>query len=125
MKTKFDLEEDLLACRQLCVQALDTQFAGQLYVGLCNNDFRKREMWPMLTDTLWHCSWRHAGGIVAAMRMSVTVTSGELEDYVNWYCSNLAMDYDSDTTTNLKEGEITATVAQALNMLGWECVTRQ
>jgi hypothetical protein len=59
----------------------DEVYAQNLYAAICNNDFIKREMWPILTDQRWSCSWRHAGGIVADMR--------EEGDYIDWYCSGI------------------------------------
>ncbi len=46
----------------------DQVYAQHLYAAMCNNEFTKREMWPILKDERWNCSWRHAGGIIADMR---------------------------------------------------------
>ena len=46
----------------------DDVYAQNLYASMCNRDFTKNEVWPILTDKKWHCSWRHAGGIIADMR---------------------------------------------------------
>ena len=56
-------------------------YAQNLYAAMCNNEFQKFEVWPILKDQRWSCSWRHAGGIVADMR-------GE-GDYIDWYCSGI------------------------------------
>jgi hypothetical protein len=56
-------------------------YSQNLYSALCNNDFVKNDVWPLLTDTRWHCSWRYAGGIVSKMR--------EEGDYLDWYCSGI------------------------------------
>ena len=48
---------------------------------MCNNDFTKNDVWPILTEKKWSCSWRHAGGIIADMQ--------EKGDYIDWYCSGI------------------------------------
>jgi hypothetical protein len=59
----------------------DDVYAQNLYAAMCNNDFTKREMWPILKEQKWSCSWRHAGGVIADMR--------EEGDYMDWYCSGI------------------------------------
>jgi hypothetical protein len=74
----------------------DEVYAQNLYAAMCNNEFVKREMWPILKDQRWSCSWRHAGGIVADMRQE--------GDYIDWYCSGIRNDGyqdDSNDTTEL------------------------
>ena len=77
-----DLELDLLQSMDIKdkVRNNDT-YAQNLYAALCNNDFQKRDLWPMLKDDLWHCSWRYAGGVIADLQGK--------GDYMNWYCSGI------------------------------------
>jgi hypothetical protein len=56
-------------------------YAQHLYASMCNNDFIKNDVWPILTEKKWSCSWRHAGGIIADMQ--------EKGDYIDWYCSGI------------------------------------
>lgn len=56
-------------------------YAQNLYAAMCNNDFIKRDFWPLLKEQKWSCSWRYAGGIIADMR--------EEGDYIDWYCSGI------------------------------------
>ena len=90
---KDNLEYDLRATEWILEKVRgDDVYAQNLYAAMCNNEFIKREMWPILKDQRWSCSWRHSGGIVADMQ--------EKGDYIDWYCSGIR-----DTRT-LSESEI-------------------
>ena len=56
-------------------------YAQNLYAAMCNNSFTKNDVWPILTEKRWSCSWRHAGGIIADMK--------EEGDYIDYYCSGI------------------------------------
>jgi hypothetical protein len=90
-------------------------YAQNLYAAMCNNDFTKNDVWPILTEKTWGCSWRHAGGIIADMQ-----TKG---DYINWYCSGIGDGLgngDIDGTKNyVPEGRITDEIKDDLLKLGW------
>ena len=63
-----NLEYDLRTTEWILNKARGSKsYAQNLYAALCNNDFQKRDVMQILTDKLWHCSWRYAGGIVADM----------------------------------------------------------
>ena len=96
---KDNLEYDLRSTEWILEKARgDDVYAQNLYAAMCNNDFIKREMWPILKDQRWSCSWRHAGGIVADMQQK--------GDYIDWYCSGIR-----DTRT-LSESEIAVLTEQ-------------
>lgn len=82
---KDNLEYDLRTTEWILdkVRASES-YAQNLYAAMCNRDFMKLDMIPILKDQLWHCSWRYAGGIIADMR-------GE-GDYIDWYCSGIGND---------------------------------
>ena len=63
-------------------------YAQNLYAAMCNNDFQRIDVWPVLKNETWGCSWRSAGGIVANMR-------GE-GDYIDWYCSGIRNDLSDE-----------------------------
>ena len=96
---KNNLEYDLRTTAWILnkVRSSD-EYAQELYAALCNNKFVKREMWEILKDEPWGCSWRYAGGILADMRQQ--------GDYMDWYCSG-------------NEGNISATIDDDLYTLGW------
>jgi len=96
---KDNLEYDLRSTDWILEKVRgNDRYAQNLYAAMCNNDFIKREMWPILKDQRWSCSWRHAGGIIADMQ--------EKGDYIDWYCSGIR-----DTRT-LSESEMSALTEQ-------------
>lgn len=90
----------------------DDIYAQNLYAALCNNDFIKNEVWPILQDQDWGCSWRHAGGIIADMR--------EEGDYMDWYCSGSGwLDEQGISKPTVGEGHVTEEIREDLLKLGW------
>jgi hypothetical protein len=79
---KDNMEYDLRSTQWIIdkVKASDV-YAQNLYAAMCNNDFTKNDVIPILTEKRWHCSWRSAGGIIADMQ--------EKGDYIDWYCSGI------------------------------------
>lgn len=79
---KDNLEYDLRTTEWIIEKAKsDKVYAQHLYAAMCNQAFQKNDVWPILTDKEWSCSWRHAGAVVSDMR--------EEGDYMNWYCSGI------------------------------------
>jgi len=79
---KDNMEYDLRSTQWIIDKVKgDEVYAQNLYASMCNNDFTKNDVWPILTDKRWSCSWRHAGGIIADMQ--------EKGDYIDWYCSGI------------------------------------
>jgi len=80
--TGHSLERDLCASGFIVEKVKgDKIYAQHLYAALCNNDFTKNEIWPILRKEIWTCSWRHAGGIIADIR--------DEGNYMDWYCSGI------------------------------------
>jgi len=77
-----NMEYDLLMSDYIAEKCKDDKYAQNLYAALCNNSFIKNEVWPILVEKTWSCSWRYAGGIIADIR--------EQGDYLDWYCSGMA-----------------------------------
>lgn len=79
---KDNMEYDLRSTQWISDKVkADDVYAQQLYASMCNNDFTKNDVWPILTEKKWSCSWRHAGGVIADMK--------EKGDYIDWYCSGI------------------------------------
>jgi hypothetical protein len=108
-KREHDLEYDLRSTQWIIDKARASDvYAQNLYAAMCNRDFRKIEIMPILKDSVWSCSWRYAGGIIADMR-------GE-GDYINWYCSGIRESYDGGY---VHESVVTQEIDDDLHKLGW------
>ena len=129
---KDNLEWDLRSTEWITDKARRSEsYAQNIYAALCNTEWQRKDVWPILTGQRWSCSWRYAGGIVADMR-------GQ-GDYIDWYCSGIrdigvyAPDNGKELTEEQKarveivnkfvgEGHVTDEVRQDLDRLGWHCV---
>jgi len=123
---KDNLEYDLLTTDWIIEKAKsDKVYAQHLYAAMCNNDFIRNDVWPILTEKKWSCSWRHAGGIIADMR--------EEGSYIDWYCSGI-VDLDEDhieiasdeqkkklleSKAHVSESVVTEEIRKDLLKLGW------
>ena len=101
-------------------------YAQNLYAALCNNDFQKHEVWPMLKNDTWSVSWRGAGSLVADLRNE--------GDYMDWYCSfqRLPATYDEKEGEEymarkhyVSEGTVTDEIREDLGRLGWLVLIEQ
>lgn len=112
---KDNLEYDLRSTDWIIKKVKDNdKYAQNLYAAMCNREFTKNELWPLLTEKKWSCSWRHAGGIIADMR--------EQGDYIDWYCSGIrgGASFDDEIEDGfVNEGEVTDEIRQDLLKLGW------
>jgi hypothetical protein len=115
---KENLEYDLRTTEWILdkVRASES-YAQNLYAALCNRDFMKLDVIPILKDQLWHCSWRYAGGIVADMK-------GE-GDYIDYYCSGIGSHESGYGLSGkrgngyVSEGTVTQEIEADLLKLDW------
>lgn len=106
---KNNLEYDLLTTDWILEKVRASKsYAQNLYAAMCNRDFQKLDVLPILKDQLWSCSWRYAGGIIADMRQE--------GDYIDWYCSGIRDTYDNKY---VGEGVVTDEIKEDLQRLGW------
>jgi hypothetical protein len=118
-----NMEYDLLTTDWILEKVRASEsYAQNLYAAMCNNDFIRREMWPILKEEKWSCSWRYAGGIIADMRQE--------GDYIDWYCSGIGgqnLEYEGiesedawkKRTGYVPECVVTDEIETDLNKLGW------
>lgn len=114
-----NMEYDLRSAKWICDKAKASEsYAQNLYAAMCNNEFQKLAVMPILKNLKWTCSWRYAGGIVADMR--------EQGDYIDWYCSGIKGGIDlgggieeDPHPTWVGESVITDEIRKDLQLLGW------
>ena len=123
----FDLEYEMMNCVWFRNKVRESEtYAQNLYAAMCNNQFVKNDVWPILEDKRGGCSWRYAGGIVADMR--------EEGDYIDWYCSGIRKNITDEEFNELtedrklryltiqayvSEGLVTDEIREDLFKLGW------
>ena len=127
---KDNMEYDLRSTIWICEKVQESNVYDQnLYAAMCNNDFQKLDVIPILKDQRWSCSWRCAGGIIADMK--------EKGDYIDWYCSGIqnrdepmnAIDFNNLTEEQqayykeslafVPEMVVTDEIREDLKKLGW------
>jgi len=112
-----DLEEDIKNDAIIMAKLQNDTYAQNVYSSMCNMRWQPQEVWPVLKDEYWSCSWRGAGGIVANLRNSN-------EDYMSWYCSGIGGGLgngDADGTRGyVAEGEVTDEILADFSRLGWK-----
>lgn len=112
------LERDLRSTEWICNKAkANNSYAQNIYAALCNTDWQKIDVMPILSDQTWGCSWRYAGGIVADML--------ETGDYLDWYCSGIGPMGNGNGHGNdpdkkyVSEGQVTDEILEDFKKLGW------
>lgn len=99
-----DLETDLNVSDSIRQKVQDNDYAQRLYAALCNMGWRHNDDDEASDGSVWACSWRYAGGLVADLRL-------QNEDYMDFYCSGIM--------GGTPEGEVDFDIENDLNSLGW------
>jgi hypothetical protein len=113
---KNNLEYELRTCEWILTKVRESdKYAQNLYAAMCNMQFQKLDVLPILKNDLWSCSWRHSGGIIADMRQQ--------GDYIDWYCSGIGGGLGNGDENGdrgyVPEGTVTEEIKIDLNKLGW------
>jgi hypothetical protein len=131
---KNNMEFDMRTSDWMVAKVRESRvYAQNLYAALCNNTFQKQDVWTILKDQTWACTWRSAGGIVANMR-------GE-GDYIDWYCSGIRdqmatleqaewnmltleqQTFHKESQAHVSESVVTDEIREDLARLAWTVVT--
>lgn len=111
-----DLYEDVKNDPEIMAKLQDDRYAQNVYASLCNIRWQPAEVWPVLSEEYWSCSWRSAGGLVSDLR-------GQGEDYMDWYCSGIGSGLgngDEDGSKGyVSEGVVTDEIRADFGRLGW------
>jgi hypothetical protein len=122
---EHNMYEDMKSASWLVDKARRYQYYAQnLYAAMCNMQWQKMDVMPILKDEYWSVSWRRAGGLVAELR-----DNGE--DYMDYYCSGMGglATYDVKEGEEfmarqkyVPEGQVTEEIQEDLARLGWQPV---
>jgi len=113
----FNLERDIRQTDWLLHKVRDQEiYAQNLYAALCNNNFAPKDMWAILKNLTWNCTWRYAADMVADIRHD--------NSYINWYCSGTGFK-GVDFAGFVEESFVTDEVNHDLEEIGWLVVTQR
>jgi hypothetical protein len=106
------LETDLYLSKYIRDKATGSDvYCQNLYAALCNNEFQKLAVEPILADDRWSCSWRYAGGIASKLYHEMGT-----EDYMQYYCAGLGLHEDDGY---VHEQTVTEEIRSDLLHIGW------
>jgi hypothetical protein len=113
-----NLEYDLRTTEWILEKARTrVDYAQNIYAAMCNMRWQRLDVFPILKEEYWSCSWRSAGGIVADMLQK--------GDYIDWYCSGIGNAElgngltGADGTGYVPEGVVTEEIRADFQKLGW------
>ena len=113
----FNLERDIRSTFWIINKVRRQEiYAQNLYAALCNNEYAPRDVWGILTNVHWDCTWRYAANIVAEIR--------EDDSYIDWYCSGTGFQ-GTDFTGFVEESYVTPEIEDDFNLIGWTLLTRK
>jgi hypothetical protein len=122
---EHNMYEDMKSASWLVDKARRYRYYAQnLYAAMCNMQWQKMDVMPILKDEYWSVSWRRAGGLVAELR-------DDGEDYMDYYCSGMrgGLSFNGkedddyfERTKYASEGVVTDEVCEDLARLGWQPV---
>ena len=113
----FNLERDIRSTDWVLNKIRKQEiYAQNLYAALCNNKYQPKDVWGILTNINWECSWRQSADLIAEIRQS--------EDYLTWYCSGSGF-VGTDFAGFVEESFVTEEVLDDLDKIGWLVLTNR
>lgn len=112
----FNLETDLRRS-DLVVHKIRNyeSYAQNVYAALCSNDFAPKDMWAILNQFTWNCSWGYAAKMVSEIR-EVDAT-----DIRRWYLAGAFHQKEGF----VEESIVTDEIRDDLDILGWSVITKR
>jgi hypothetical protein len=113
----FNLERDVRQSNWIITKIQKQEiYAQNFYAALCNNAYAPEDVWGILSNIKWDCTWRYAAGLIADIR--------EDESYIDWYCSGTGFQ-GIDFTGFVEESYVTEEVETDINSIGWVLIQRR
>jgi hypothetical protein len=112
----FNLETDLRRSDRVVYKIRKHEiYAQNVYAALCSNDFAPKDMWAVLTQFTWNCTWGYAARMVSEIR--------EIEpiEIRRWYLLGPMHQKDGF----VEESTVTDEVRGDLDILGWTVITKR
>jgi len=107
----FNLERDLRGTNRIIDKVRHEEiYAQNLYAALCNNQYQPKDVWGILSNINWDCSWSYAARLISDIR--------EDESYIDWYCSGTGFS-GTDFTGFVEESYVTEEIESDINSIGW------
>jgi hypothetical protein len=85
-------------------------YAQNFYAALCNNSYQPQDVWGILKNIQWNCSWRYAADLITEIR--------EGADY--YYCSGT-----ESYPGYVEESFVTPEVENDIKHIGWVLITHR
>ena len=107
----FNLERDIRGTDWIIKKIRKQEiYAQNFYAALCNNRYQPKDVWGILSNINWDCSWRYAASLIADIR--------EDDSYIDWYCSGTGF-RGTDFTGFVEESYVTEEIEFDINTIGW------
>jgi hypothetical protein len=113
----FNLERDLRSTDWIITKVRRQEiYAQNLYAALCNNAYAPKDVWGLLSNITWDCSWKYAATLISDIR--------EDESYIDWYCSGTGFK-GTDFTGFVEESYVTDEIQDDFSNIGWLLTTKR
>ena len=110
---KTDLYFDLKNSDTIQSKCLESDsYAQNIYAALCNMQWQKAEVFTILKDETWSCTWRYAAQIASELRGG--------DNYMDYYCSGM-LD-EAEDLGYVPESDVTDEIRNDLAQLEWHPV---
>ena len=107
----FNLERDVRSTDWIVTKIRKQEiYAQNFYAALCNNQYQPKDVWGILSNINWDCSWSYAARLISDIR--------EDESYIDWYCSGTGFS-GTDFTGFVEESYVTEEIEFDINTIGW------
>jgi hypothetical protein len=113
----FNLERDVRTANWVVdrIRSEET-YAQNFYAALCNNNYTPKDVWGILSNITWNCTWQQAAEIISDIRQDHNPDI--------WHASGSNFKI-TDFAGFVEESYVTHEIESDINQLGWILVTRR